>query len=227
MNPYNFVISNCDTDSISFCKPDGAEFHDKAELLKELNDISPDLMVWEDDGYYKTMIIVRAKNYVMELPDGTIKYKGNSIKAPMKEEALREFIKAIINELLYETYQFETLYAKYVEEIMNITDITRWCSKKTITPAVLNPKRSNEQKILDSIKDTEYTEGDKIHVFYLEDESLCLKENFTGEYNKKRLLEKLYNTGALFDTILETEQIFKNYTLKRNKKELEELYGEC
>ena len=40
---------------------------------------------------------------------------------------------------------------EYIKEIFNVTDISRWCSRKTITENVLNPERTNEQKILDAI----------------------------------------------------------------------------
>lgn len=225
MNPYNFDIGPTDTDSISFCKQDHSPFPSSEikSLLKELNDISPDMMVWEDDGYYKTVIAVRAKNYILQKQDGTIIYKGNSIKAPMKEIALREFIKCIIDEILNGTENFTKVYNEYIKEIMNIKDISRWSSKKTITPAVLNPKRTTEQKIKDTLVGTEYVEGDKIRVFFKSDESLCLQEKFDGDYHKDRMLEKLYDTAFLFDTILITENLFINYKLKKNKKLLDTL----
>ncbi len=222
---YNFRIGPTDTDSISFCKQDMAPFPDSEikNLLKELNEISPDMMVWEDDGYYKTVIAVSAKNYVLEKQDGTIIYKGNSIKAPMKEIGLREFIKEIIGEILKDTNQFTEVYNKYVKEINDIKDISRWSSKKTITPSVLDPKRANESKIKDAIVGTEYVEGDKIRVFFKSDSTLCLQERFEGDYHKDKMLEKLFKTAEIFSNILDTESLFPNFKLKKNKKLLENL----
>lgn len=218
MKHHDFLIAPSDTDSISFCRREFTPFSDeeRASLLKELNDISPDMMIWEDDGYYKTVIAIRAKNYVLQKMDGTIVYKGSGVKATMKELALREFIKRIIDEILNETNRFTEVYTEYVKEIMDIKDISRWSSKKTITPAVLNAKRLNEQKVKDAIVGTEYGEGDKIRVYFKSDDILCLQEKFDGDYHKPRMLEKLYNTALLFDTILVTEDLFVNHSLVKN-----------
>jgi hypothetical protein len=224
MKQHNFIIGPTDTDSISFCKQDNSPFskEELKALLDELNGISPEMMIWEDDGYYKTVIAIRAKNYVLEKFDGTITYKGSGVKSTMKEVALREFIVRIIKEILDETNRFTEVYNEYVQEIMDIKDISRWSSKKTITPSVLNPKRSTEQKIKDTIAGTEYREGDKIRVFFMPDKTLCLQEKFNGVYDKHKMLEKLYNTAVLFDTILVTEDLFINYKLVKNYKLLGE-----
>jgi len=221
---YNFLIAPTDTDSISYCKSDLSPFtkEERISLLKELNDLSPDMMIWEDDGYYKTIIAVRAKNYVLQKEDGSIVYKGSGVKAPNKEIALREFINKIIGAMLEGKENYTEIYNKYVKEALSIKDISRWTSKKTITPSVLNPKRANEQKVLNCISGTEYVEGDKIRVFFKSDETLSLQEKFDGDYHLDKMLEKLYKTSNLFKFILNTEELFLNYKLKKNKKLLEE-----
>ena len=220
MNQYNFDIVNCDTDSISFCKQDFKPFpkEEIKSLLDELNKISPDMMIWEDDGHYQSVIILRAKNYVLQKFDGTITYKGASVKATMKEVAVKEFIKKTIDEILNDTNRFTEVYNEYVKEILEVKDISRWSSKKTITPSVLDPQRLTEQKILDAIKGTEYVEGDKIRCFFMPDESLCLQEHFKGEYNKIRMLEKLYNTAMIFQMVLNVDDLYLNYKLVKNQK---------
>ena len=59
-----YKIVNADTDSIAFCKSDFAEFteDERKQRLTELNKLYPDMIHWEDDGYYKTIIVVKAKN---------------------------------------------------------------------------------------------------------------------------------------------------------------------
>lgn len=65
-----FELVNCDTDSISFCRRDGGEITDseREKLLNDLNSLFPNQILWEDDGYFKTMIVVKAKNYIMYDP---------------------------------------------------------------------------------------------------------------------------------------------------------------
>lgn len=219
----NFQISNCDTDSISFCKNDRSfiPIDERKKLIKEINDLSPEFMQWADDGYYKKVVILKAKNYVLQTEEGKTTFKGSAFKDQKKEPALRQFMKDIINEILNETYDYIDIYNTYVEKILNLTDISEWCTKKTLSQNVLEGTRLNETKLMDALEDSEYVEGDKLYVFYLPDDTLCLKEKFSGEYNKKRLLKRLYDTVKIFKNILDIEQ-FKNYSLKKNLKELED-----
>lgn len=219
----NLKVTNGDTDSISFCKSDQSFIseQERLELLKELNSLYPSNIHFEDDGFYIKQLIFKAKNYAMW--DGKkLKIKGASLKASSLEPALREFINRIVDTILNEKTNFTQIYNEYVREIDNIKDISRWCTRKTLTEKTYNSERSNEEKIRDAIEDTEYLEGDRIYCFYLPNEELCLKENFKGEYHKDRLLEKLFKTAGRFATILNTG-FFKNYKLKRNKKELEQV----
>jgi hypothetical protein len=105
---------------------------------------------------------------------------------------------------------------------MNISDIKRWVSRKTISEKTLNPQRTNEQKIYDIIQDGNFSEGDRIYCFFKSDGSLALADNFNGDYDKDKMLEKLFKTAEIFDTVIPMDN-FKNYKLKRNKKELLEI----
>ena len=228
-NSKGFKISTGDTDSISFSKGDMSFItkEDRSILLSEINSLYPDKIKWADDGFYPTLVVVKAKNYIMQTEDGQIKYKGSAIKATSKETALKEFIKDIVNEMIQGTEAYLMVYHKFVKEILNITDITRWCSKKTITSKVMNNTRTNETKVKDAINGTDYAEGDKVYMFYLPDDSLALAETFTGIYNKEKLLEKLYKTSMSF-THIDNKKVgvlahidFINYKLKRSQKLLE------
>lgn len=221
---HNFQIANTDTDSISFCKPDGSfmPIEERKNLIKEINDLSPEFMLWADDGFYKKVIILKAKNYVLQKEDGSITYKGNSIKASTKEPALKEFIKRMIGAILEEKFNYVEIYNEYVKEIMNVKDMTRWVTRKTLSDTMIKSTRANETKVIEALKGTEYKEGDRFYTFFLPDDSQCLLENFKGEYSKDALLGKLFSTVKVFETIIDKKQ-FPNYTLKRNKKLLEEL----
>lgn len=221
-----FKIVNADTDSIMFCKENGESFNqdDQDFLLKDINSLFPEKIKFEHDGLYETVIVVKAKNYL--LWDGKkIKYKGSAIKAPGKEIALREFTNNILDAILNKKTNYTEIYNKYVLEIMDIQDIKRWCTRKTLTQKVLNPKRTNEQKIFDAIDGQEISEGDRIYVYFKEDDSLNLIQNFKNDHNKEKLFEKLYKTSLIFDTIL-SKDLFINYKLKRNKLLLEKFINE-
>lgn len=221
---YNLILINCDTDSISVCKEDQSKFSNEEEikLLQELNSLFPTRIKWEDDGIFETVIVLKAKNYVLKKKGEKPKYKGSAIKATLKETKLKVFIKEIIKEIGIGREDYLKLYNAYAKEIMNITDINDWCTKKTITATVLTSPRANESKVRDAIVGTEYRPGDKIYTFFGEDETYILKENFAGKYNKNVLLKKLFKTSQIFSGVLDTK-MFLDYSLKKNKKQLEEL----
>lgn len=220
---YNFLISNVDTDSISITKPNGTIFskEEQTRLLNELNSLYPERIRFEHDGIFNKMIVLKAKNYITY--DGSkIKIKGSGLRDTKREAALREMISKVIDCLLFEKTNLIDIYNQYIKEAMNVTDIKRWAAKKTITASVLDPQRTNEQKVLDALKDTEYSEGDKRWFFFMEDDSLCLVERFNGSYNKMRLVEKVYKTMSIFSSVIDMSQ-FPKYHLKKNQSLLEAL----
>lgn len=220
---HNFNLINCDTDSIMVNKPNGEQFSqdELTNLLNELNSLYPETIVFEDDGYFQSVIVLKAKNYITY--DGKkIKIKGSGLRDTKREAALREMISKIIDSLLFEETNLLDIYNRYIKEAMNVTDIKRWAAKKTITASVLDPQRTNEQKVLDALKDSEYSEGDKRWFFFTEDDSLCLVERFTGSYNRLRLVEKVYKTISIFSSVIDISQ-FPKYHLKKNKALLENL----
>lgn len=224
-NQKTYSIVNADTDSISFTKANSSDFtnDERGDILKELNSLFPSSIRFEDDGLYKCVIVFKAKNYV--LYDGKkIKTKGSAIKATTKEPALREFINSVIVSIIDNRNDYDTIYKGYVVEAMNIKDIKRWVSRKTISEKTLNPQRTNEQKIYDIIQNSNFVEGDRIYCFFKPDGTLALAENFNGDYDKDKMLEKLYKTSEIFDTVL-PDGIFVNYKLKKNKSKLQELLG--
>lgn len=218
-----FQIVNADTDSISFCTSDQSDISTDTQslLLKDVNSLFPERIRFEHDGVYKKIIVVKAKNYI--LWDGKkLKYKGSAIKASTKEPALKEFIQRLIDSILYDKNNYSDIYNEYVKEIFHIKDMKRWVTRKTITDKVLNAKRTNEQKVLDAIKNSEYSEGDRAYFYFREDGSLSLVEKFDGQYDKEKLLEKLFKTAKTFNTVLDMNQ-FPNYKLVRNKALLEKI----
>jgi DNA polymerase elongation subunit (family B) len=223
---HDFIIAPSDTDSISFCKSDMSEFtpDELKTLLKEINEQSPDKVLWEDDGYYKTIIALKAKNYV--LYDGKkLKIKGSALKASTKSEAMKEFTRRIIETLAYKPdsahEELKKLYTEFVDEAMNITNIKRWSSRKTLSETMIKSTRKNETKVIDAIKGSDYREGDRFFVFPKADDTLCLCENFTGDYDKVHMLQNIWDTVSIFDTILPVKELFTNFSLKKNYKLLD------
>lgn len=224
---HDFLIAPSDTDSISFCKADMSEFtpDELKTLLGEINEQSPDKVLWEDDGYYKTIIALKAKNYVLH--DGKkLKIKGSALKGSSRPEAIKEFMKRTIDTMVYTPVdqvnsELQNLYSQYIDEAMNVYDIKRWSARKTLSSTMLVSERKNETSVIDAIKGSDYREGDRFWVYRKPDDTLCLAENFDGVYDKKQLLKNMWNTVEIFDTVLPVKELFKNYSLVKNYKLLD------
>jgi hypothetical protein len=129
----------------------------------------------------------------------------------------------VIQELLEngDHQKIQDIYYKYIREIKyGIKDIKRWCSKKTITDKIFTSERSNETKVKDAIHGSTYREGDKVWTFFKSDGSLCLMENYTGDYDKDAMYKKVFRSAEFFTNVLPSD-LFVNYSLKRSKKLLE------
>lgn len=100
MKNHNWQLVNIDTDAVSFCKKDGSNYTEKEKefIFKELNEIM--YSEWEDDGAFKKVIVIKAKNYILQDEYNVITKKGSSIKTPSKEPALKEMMDKIIGVLL-------------------------------------------------------------------------------------------------------------------------------
>lgn len=220
---HNFQISNCDTDSISFTAQKSFSPEEIKSLIKEINELSPEFMDWSDDGYYRRVIILKAKNYILQDFDNKITYKGSALKSSKTEIALKEFLHAIIAEILNETYNYKKVYERYVQEILSLEiDINRWASKKSLTSTTYSSLRANETKIIDAIQGTEYKEGDRIFLYFTNERNLKLVEKFENDHDIGKLLKKLYTISKVFDNIIEVGT-FTNYSLKKNQELLKDI----
>lgn len=219
-----FVLCNADTDSISIRKPDNSLFSkDERKLfIDKLNSSFPELINFADDGYFTKFIVLKTKNYIMLEENGKLVLKGSSLKSATLEPIMKQFLKEIIDSLLDDRQDFVDIYHKYVRMASNITDIRPWCSKKTISEKTLNAEGTTQAKMREAMEDSDYVEGDRVYMFFDEDDKLVLAENFKGSYNKNKMYEKLYKATSRFWTVI-NEDMFINYKLKRNKDKLIEI----
>jgi DNA polymerase elongation subunit (family B) len=211
-----YELVNVDTDSFSYRPKKKLTNEQFQQEIEELNLLYKDGITWEDDGYFKKVIVFKAKNYV--LWDGKkIKTKGQALKATGKEKSLQNFIKCVIMLLL--TNKRDHImheYQQIAKEIKRDWNPEEWSMKVSVTKAVLNPERKQEQKILDAIEGKNFKEGDKVYLFSKDSDTLVLKEDYKGEYDEDIYFNKLFNTLKVFETVFDTT-LFPNYKLGRNK----------
>jgi len=225
-----FKIVNVDTDSFSYstgkklalidqkkADQNGVQAVDEfAEQIEELNSNFDDGIIWEDDGHFDKFLVVKAKNYVM-VEGKKIKIKGSGLLGTNKEPALQEFMTEIIGLLLAKKRDhIYSLYEEYGKRIKADWNPEEWSMKKTVTNSVLNPERTQEQKVLDAIQDIDYQEGDKVHLFSQDKDTLKLTKDFNGEYCRDTYYNKLFKTLEIFENLIDPT-LFPNYKTGRNK----------
>lgn len=224
---HDFKIVGGDTDSIMFCKQDMSPFskEEQMNLLIEINSLLPELIKFENDGVYKKVVYLKAKNYIMIDENGKRKMKGSSLKSSTLEPALKEMLGKMIDMLLEDKHEeMVNIYLHYIRQVRDgIVDIKPWAKKLSLSPTTFESTRTNETKIVDAIKDSEYKSGDRIYVYSKPDGSLKLAEHFDGEYDKDVYYEKIFKTTKRFETILPVKEMFLNYSLKRNQKLIDSL----
>ena len=226
---YKFNIVNIDTDSIMVNKSDGIKFTESEQqaLLSELNGLFPEFINWEDDGYYKSVVVIKAKNYaLLSEGDTKIKLKGSSIKDAKKEPALREMMKLMIETLIHSDIKdsldkLKEIYTLYIKEASNPKDISRWSQKKTVTESVMNCKgyedlddndedspRKNETDVYNAIKNEEgLQQGDKVYLYPI----------YIGKVKKTQDKRKRNKETGLMETIGQVEVEKDVYGLKLSK----------
>lgn len=222
MNNFNLVC--CDTDSITISKPTQLSFPKEEidKLTDSLNALFPEEIYWEFEKEFKRIIVLKAKNYI--LYDGEkITLKGSALKSSTLEPKMKEMLKEFIDAFVFDhTEKLLDIYHKYIKEVSNITDITPWAKKMTLSATTFASTRKNETNIIDAIKDSEYVEGDKVYLYRKTDGTLKLAEKFDKDYDKDKYYEKIYKTALRFSSVFDTS-IFLNYKLKGKKNALDEL----
>lgn len=244
-----FVLVNADTDSLSVSNNSFLSKTNRENFLIKLNAQFPEMIRFEDDGYYSKVVILKAKNYILKDEDGKIKLRGSSLRDQKKEQALREMLDVMIKDLIDNNgNNCKDIYVTYIKETMKPTDIRRWSTKKTITKPVLNcatdpTARLNERKVYDAIAHTPVQEGDKAYLFpcikssvsetkllkngkiktkVIKETGLKLAEEWANDHDPEKLVERVYATVEILSGVLDMSQ-FTDYTLVKNKVLLDNL----
>lgn len=230
---HNFKIVGGDTDSIMFCKQDMSPFskEEQDSLLEEINSLLPENIRFANDGIFPRVVYLKAKNYIMLDEKGKLKLKGSSLKSSTLEPMLKTMLNEFINVIVYvideneRNIKLQEIYMKYVMMVHCITDITPWCTKKTLSATTFVSERKNETDIIDAIVGSEYVEGEKVFLYATVDEKWALRERFDGSYSWDTFYDKIFKTSQRFKTIMDTKSLFPNFCLQKVQKEHLEKLG--
>ena len=239
----DFIICNADTDSISFVKTTGKKFEseERIELVDEINDVCQeemgDMIIWEDDGLYDVMVVLKTKNYALKKCKADTKkgkspysYKGSSIKDKKAEPTLIQYKKDILHLFLDKKQdQFIDLYRDTILRTLDIgTDkepIELWANRKTITKAVLNNDDKIARDVREACKDIEIQLEDKINIYKTNEGNLKLIDNYDNDHDAMHYISRVYASTNIFENIIDMDLIPK-YSNAGNKDLLAKLIGE-
>ena len=166
MPRHEWILTNIDTDSLSFAKKDGSIFtqEDDTLIYDEVNKIM--YSEWESDGRFPRFVVVKAKNYAMlEENSNDMKIKGSSFTDSKKEPALIEMLRRLLQSYIDDNKNQIDIYHEYIQEAMNIKDISRWATKKSITENLMLADSTVKKKTLDAISNIGYSIGDKVYLY--------------------------------------------------------------
>lgn len=218
-----YILVNWDTDSITISLKNDSNINPEFIILG-LNKLMPDGISWENDGIFESVVVLKIKNYGLLYTNGKIKLKGSGIKASLKEPALREMISRIMISMLNnrDGREVADIYHGYVTEILSpAIDMKRWAFKRTITDNLKSSTRTNETKVMDALEgEDRLQEGDKYYLYFRPDGTLSTVNNWKGDHDVVKLLQKLYKTIEIFEPVYPIE-FLPNYSLKKNLAILE------
>lgn len=237
-----FYITSADTDSIAFKKEKQQKFtkEERDELVSEINEVCReeigDKIIWEDDGLYDIMVVLKTKNYALKkCKEDTKKgkspyvYKGSSIKDKKAEKALIEYKKDILHLFLDNKQdQFIDLYRDTILRTLDIgtekEPIELWGNRKTITKAVLKNDDKVARDVRNACKDIDIQLEDKIVVYKTNEDDLKLVENYVNDHNAMHYISRVYASTNIFENIIDMNLIPK-YSNAGNKELLKKLIG--
>lgn len=222
----SYQLVNVDTDSFSYTNnllPTKQEFDQE---LANLNKLYPELIKWEkdgEDGIFDKIIVVGAKNYVL-VRKGKIKLKGSSLTDQKKEPRLLQLLESFIDTLLKDILQEEKDalilqdYNKCCLEVVRDFKVKEWLKKVTVTKAVLNPERSNEQGPKDAIDEaiqkgviSGTQEGDKVWLYTALDGERQKTVKSEPQFSKKGEPSMEANDVYRFPELYKNDQYTKYY----------------
>ena len=216
----DMILINADTDSITVCNADMSPMSDEHQelLLNELNSLFPSAIKFEDDGYFESFVVVKAKNYIMRDAKGKIKTKGSAFKDVKKEKILKDMIAEVISALAdHDVSRVLAIYNKYILMSQDVSDIMSWSKKATVTKSILACKhwtqeqvsektlRMNEIEVWEAIKNIHVQEGDRVQLY----PAIISKESVDVP-----IMRKNKTTGELEQKSVKTKEVIK-YGLKR------------
>lgn len=203
-------IIEVDTDGLMFVPPpEVTTVSEEEAFIDAVGDMAlPEGLRLAHDGRYKTLVSVKAKNYVLEGYDGYLTMKGNSLRSRSSEEFGKRFLKEAIRMLIDENrVGVQSLYSSYLRSIVTGEfGILEYQRRERITEATkVSPAKKRIRAIAGSLKIGEY-----VYVYDRADGTLALAEDYANDEDTMKYLKKLHAYISRLSTLF-TEDEFKTW----------------
>lgn len=235
-------LVNVDTDAFGFTLNKYLPDEEYREYLTECNKLFPDGIRWEPDTLVKEqlqigrILVNKAKNYVLEAYGGKDKngtpkvtnnwkkrkIKGSGLLGTGKESLLKELMRDIIDSVMRKKKEnVFSLYYNCAKATRNI-DIKEWAKRVSVSESVLTQSSPASKNIYEAIKDQNLQLGNKYNLYFKEDGSLEMVENYNNDHSRQKLLDKVYSTMEVFNEVLDMDY-YPNFSGAGNFKKLLEM----
>ncbi|MDH7480555.1 MAG: DNA polymerase domain-containing protein [Armatimonadota bacterium] len=184
-------VIEIDTDGVYFQVPPSITNEDmEKELVEEIGRSLPPGINLVHDGRYAAMLSLKVKNYILVDYEGKKIFRGASVRSRADELFGREFISKAVDLLLRDDKRGVSLiYKELIHRIENgLLSVEQFARRERVTEKTFNSaQRKRMAAVAQGIQI-----GDYVTVYERNDGSLGLIEEYQGDEDRQRLLEKLY-----------------------------------
>ncbi len=191
-------VIEIDTDGVYFHPPEGVETEQQEQaFVAEVGKTLPEGIRLVHDGRYKAMLSVKTKNYVLLGYDGSLTFKGASLRSRADERFGREFLNRAIEWLLEgKPERVSEEYIRLARAILNgEVPIEDLCRRERIT----EKSRQDHHQLRHLAP--RFQIGDYIMVYRRTDGALGLLEEYNGDEDREHYVEKLYKFASRLEEL--------------------------
>ncbi len=188
-------VIEIDTDGVYFQPPESVDGIEAEEaFVEQIGADLPEGIRLAHDGRYAAMLSLKVKNYVLIGYDGKKTFKGASVRSRADERFGREFISQSVDLLAAEDKQgVSDLYKDLMDRIVRRQlPVEQFARRERITGRTF---RSAQRKRL-AVAAQGLRVGEFITVYERNDGTLGLAEEYAGDEDTERLLDKLYKFAS-------------------------------
>ncbi len=184
-------VIEIDTDGVYFQVPPAVnDENTEKEFVERIGRDLPLGINLVHDGRYAAMLSLKVKNYILVDYEGNKIFRGASVRSRSDELFGREFISMAVDLLLNNDKRgVSLLYNELIDKIENgLLPVEKFARRERVTEKTFNS--AQRKRMAAAAQGIQI--GDYVTVYERNDGTLGLIEEYRGDENRQRLLEKLY-----------------------------------